>query len=143
MSSVFFNKTRGCIGSIKKLRKEHVDSKNLISFKPTSKRYHTYNKRLKGSTCLASSIDNFELPSNSSSGYFRFPSSNACEKATSETDLAHNVKMPKHSGEPRTEKLPICNFSSSIFLGSFHFLGVDGGFIFHPFLETTPKVTEG
>ena len=50
---------------------------------------------LNGSTCLASSIDNYELPSKSSPGSFRFSLSNTCEKAISETDLAHNFKMPK------------------------------------------------
>ena len=104
------------------MRKKHVDSNNLMRFKPTSRNITYMVSDLIGSTCLASSIDNYELPSNSSSGSFRFPLSNTREKAISETDLAHNFKMPKHSGEPRTEKLPNAIFHPSTFLGNFHFL---------------------
>ena len=61
-----------------------------MSFKPTSKGITYKISDYESSTCLASSIDNFGLPPNSSLGHFKLPSSNAYENTTSETDLANN-----------------------------------------------------
>ena len=74
-----------------------------------------------GSTCLASSTPNFELPSKFSSGSFTVLLSNTHKNTISETDTAYDFKMPKHSGEPKTEKLPKCNFSPFHFPGQFSF----------------------
>ena len=101
------------------------------------------------STCLASSIHDSELPSKFSSGAFTVLLSNTYKNTISETDMAYDFKMPKHSGEPKTEKLPKCNFSPFHFPGqfsfsplNFHILGqfsVSGSLLENPFFTPIPQ----
>ena len=60
-------------------------------------------------------------------------------RAHKENKSAVTLNCPNTPGNQELKNCHYAIFHLPFFLGNFHFLGVDGEFTFHPFLEATPQ----